>query len=137
MEVTGMGLGSMFRSIVNLPNKVMGEAGGAIFGRDSWMGKRMIASSKSQGVASDFLSSAGGAIQHAQRNREADKVIAKAGEDAAILAAKKAAHDTEVAQLSQDSLGAVSMRRRRGLYATMLTGVGSNPMPTGKSVLGS
>jgi hypothetical protein len=55
----------------------------------------------------------------------------------ASAAAKKAAHDAEVAQLAQNTMGAVQMRRRRGLYATILTGTGASPQSSGKTVLGS
>ena len=57
-------------------------------------------------------------------------------ENAAIAAARKAAHDTEVAQLSQASLGSVAMRRRKGLYASMFTGTPALSAPsTGKTLL--
>ena len=61
-----------------------------------------------------------------------------ADEAAQIAAARKAAHDAEVAQLSQDSLGSIALRKRRGGYATMLTGspmMGSNPGSSGKTLL--
>lgn len=61
-------------------------------------------------------------------------------EEEAITAARKAAHDAEVAQLAQGALGAVDLRRRRGSYATRLTGSpgmgGASPGSTGKTMLG-
>lgn len=50
------------------------------------------------------------------------------------VAARQAAHDAEVAQLAKDSLGAVSLRRRRGAYSMLLTG--QPPLMGGKSALG-
>jgi len=61
---------------------------------------------------------------------------AKFAEESA--AARRAAHDAEVAQLTKDFLGPVSLRRRRGSYATMLTGapsMGSSPGSSGKTLL--
>ena len=62
----------------------------------------------------------------------------EAAEAAAIAAARRAAHDAEVAQLSEGALGAVNLRRRRGSYATRLTGtptMGASPVSTGKTML--
>jgi hypothetical protein len=52
-------------------------------------------------------------------------------------AARKAAHDAEVARLAEGSLGAIALRRRRGSMATMLTGssMGGNLASTGKTLL--
>jgi hypothetical protein len=61
----------------------------------------------------------------------------EASVNTAIAAARKAAHDAEVAQLAQGALGTIALRRRRGSYATQLTGasMGSNPTSTGKTLL--
>jgi len=55
----------------------------------------------------------------------------------AAAAARKAAHDAEVARLAEGSLGAIALRRRRGSAATRLTGssMGGNAAPTGKTLL--
>lgn len=52
-------------------------------------------------------------------------------------AARVAAHNAEVAELAKGALGSVDLRRRRGSYATRLTGssMGSNPASTGKTLL--
>lgn len=63
---------------------------------------------------------------------------AKQAEREQIQAAKIAAHDAEVAQLAQNTLGSVNLRKRRGSYATMLTGspmMGGSPGSTGKTLL--
>jgi len=57
---------------------------------------------------------------------------------AAESAARKAAHDAEVQRLADQALGSVSLRRRRGSYATRLTGtsgIASSPTSTGKTLL--
>ena len=55
---------------------------------------------------------------------------------AASNAAKKAAHDAEVARLAENSIGAVAMRRRKGMYASMFTGTPSLSTPNaGKTLL--
>ena len=60
---------------------------------------------------------------------------ARAASEAEALA-RRAAHDAEVAQLSQAALGAVAMRRRKGMYASMFTGTPALSAPsTGKTLL--
>lgn len=57
-------------------------------------------------------------------------------EASALAAARKAAHDAEVAQLSQGALGSVAFRRRRGIYASMFTGTPAlAASSTGKTLL--
>ena len=67
------------------------------------------------------------------------EAAAREGEIAAQEAvARKAAHDAEVAALSQASLGSVAARRRRGPYGTLLTGTPklSQGSTSGSAVLG-
>ncbi len=59
-----------------------------------------------------------------------------AEEASQIAAARKAAHDAEVARLAEGSFGAVAMRRRKGMYASMFTGTPTLSTPnTGKTLL--
>ena len=67
---------------------------------------------------------------------ETRRMDADVGE--ASAAARQAAHDAEVAQLAKDALGPAALRKRRGSYATRLTGtptMGSNFEATGKTLL--
>lgn len=65
----------------------------------------------------------------------------EAAAKAAAAAAKKRAHDEEVAALGAGSAEAARIKRRRGLYATILTGsgppMGSPAASSGKSTLGA
>jgi hypothetical protein len=69
------------------------------------------------------------------------KDVIEKGAKAAEAAALKKAHDEEVASLGAGAAEALRNKRRRGLYATILTGsgptMGSPGSSSGKSTLGS
>jgi hypothetical protein len=92
------------------------------------------------GPSTDLLNKAGSVAGITTPGQSAENKTASANEAAQIAAARKAAHDAEVAQLAEGALGAVGLRRRRGSYATRLTGSpgmgGASPGSTGKTMLG-
>ena len=98
----------------------------ALFGRNSDIGKFYRGFSNFGGQVGDKMGIHTQATD-ARNQAEAD----------ATAAARKAAHDTEVARLSQNALGAVAMRRRKGMmYASMFTGTPALSAPsTGKTLL--
>lgn len=133
--------GDTLSKAVNLPNKIVGEGVAGVAGRNTWLGRRAAGFGKPSGtsfmdLSRDFLASNMGAIQHIQKNRETDATIKAEKETGQIAAANKAAHDAEVARLAENSLGAVAIRRRKGMYASMFTGTPTLSAPnTGKVLL--
>lgn len=123
--------GHEIKSAIGGPSRLVGRGIAGLAGRDSWLGKRALAGTEEY----DFWKDVAGIKTGYEIGA---KKVEKQQEEAGIVVARKAAHDAEVAQLAQDSMGAVSMRRRRGMYATMLTGtpmMGSSPGPSGKTML--
>lgn len=103
------------------------EMGDDLIGRNSSIGKAYRGIANMGGKAGDMM---GIETQYTEGEQ--------AKEAAQIAAARKAAHDAEVEQLSKGALGAVSLRRRRGSAALMPTGspvTGSSPGSTGKTLL--
>jgi hypothetical protein len=92
------------------------------------------------GPLSGVINQAGSAVGVTTPGQSAENKAASANEAAQIAAARKAAHDAEVAKLAEGALGSVGLRRRRGSYATRLTGSpgmgGASPGSTGKTMLG-
>ena len=103
------------------------KAGNDLIGRNSFIGR-------GYNAISDFGEKAGAGMGI----HTAAVTDANMARDAAERAARKAAHDAEVAKLSENALGSVNIRRRRGSSATRLTGtptMGASPASTGKTML--
>lgn len=147
----GWGIGDLFsgnplKKLINLPNKVVGEGVAAIAGRDSWLGRRGAAFGEAtsgeggiRGMASDFLSSQMGGVQHIQRNRAADKSIAAEDRAKAQAGADAAVRQAEYEEQSAAGTERIRAKRRKGFQSTVLTDASPATLGssgTGKTLLG-
>jgi hypothetical protein len=126
-KVGGILTGSTFTNAIN--NRV--------FGKNSTMG-RMLSFSNPGNIRKNWSEYMFGGGLPIQAGLRAMKLKSEDQATAQEAAARVAAHNAEVDQLSQTALGAVNMRRRRGGAATMLTGspmMGSSPGSSGKTLL--
>lgn len=88
------------------------------------------------GMAAGLFDKGASAVGITTPGQSVENKKASAAEESAANAARRAAHDAEVAQLAQGALGSVSLRRRKGMYASMFTGTPALSAPsTGKTLL--